>query len=82
MIDGNYETFYDGVDADDETPGYVMFDLGGEKEIAAFSYAPRNGFSDRMIGAEISGSVTRSTAHLRRDQTTLYITEISTMERL
>lgn len=56
VIDGNYETFYDGVDADDGTPGYVMFDLGGEKEIAAFSYAPRNGFSDRMIGAEISGS--------------------------
>ena len=56
VIDGNYETFYDGVDAEDGTPGYVMFDLGEPKEIAAFSYAPRNGFSDRMIGAVISGS--------------------------
>lgn len=56
VVDGSYETFYDGVDADDGTPGYVMFDLGEAKEIAAFSYAPRNGFSDRMIGAVISGS--------------------------
>ena len=56
VIDGNYETYYDGVDSDDGTPGYVMFDLGEAKEIAAFSYAPRNGFSDRMIGATIYGS--------------------------
>ena len=56
VVDGNYETFYDGVDADDGTPGYVMFDLGEAKEIAAFSYAPRSGFSDRMIGAVIYGS--------------------------
>ncbi len=56
VVDGSYETFYDGVDADDGTPGYVMFDLGEAKEIAAFSYAPRNGFSDRMIGGVISGS--------------------------
>lgn len=56
VIDGNYGTFYDGVDADDGTPGYVMFDLGEAKEIAAFSYAPRNGFSDRMTGATIYGS--------------------------
>ena len=57
VIDGNYETYYDGVDSDDGTPGYVMFDLGEAKEIAAFSYAPRSGFSDRMIGATIYGSV-------------------------
>ncbi len=56
VIDGNYETYYDGVDSDDGTPGYVMFDLGEAKEIAAFSYAPRNGFSDRVIGATIYGS--------------------------
>lgn len=56
VIDENYETFYDGVDADDGTPGYVEFDLGEAKEIAAFSYAPRSGFSDRMIGATIYGS--------------------------
>ena len=56
VIDGNYETYYDGVDSDDGTPGHVMFDLGEAKEIAAFSYAPRNGFSDRMIGATIYGS--------------------------
>ncbi len=56
VIDGNYGTFYDGVDADDGTAGYVMFDLGEAKEIAAFSYAPRSGFSDRMIGAVIYGS--------------------------
>ena len=34
VIDENYETFYDGVDADDGTPGYVEFDLGEAKEIA------------------------------------------------
>lgn len=56
VIDENYATFYDGVDADDGTPGYVEFDLGEAKEIAAFSYAPRSGFSDRMIGATIYGS--------------------------
>ena len=56
VIDENYGTFYDGVDADDGTPGYVEFDLGEAQEIAAFSYAPRSGFSDRMIGATIYGS--------------------------
>lgn len=56
VVDGDYETFYDGVDANDGTPGYVIFDLGESKEIAAFSYAPRNGYSNRMVGATIYGS--------------------------
>ncbi len=56
VVDGNYGTFYDGVDADDGTPGYVTIDLGEEKEIAAISYAPRNGFADRMLDAVIYGS--------------------------
>lgn len=56
VVDGDFGTFYDGVDSTDGTPGYVMIDLGEQKEIAAFSYAPRSGFADRMVGAVIYGS--------------------------
>lgn len=56
VVDGKYDTFYDGVDDENGTPGHVIFDLGEAKEIAAFSYAPRSGFADRMVDAVIYGS--------------------------
>ena len=51
VIDNNYSTFFDGV-----LSGYVVFDLGEEKNIAAVGYAPRNGYADRCVGATIYGS--------------------------
>ena len=57
VVDGDYNTFFDGVDTDSDDPGYVIFDLGEEKEIAAVGYAPRNGFASRCVGATIYGSV-------------------------
>lgn len=51
VVDGNYETFFDGV-----TDGYVIIDLQEATEIAAVSWAPRGGYADRCVGATISGS--------------------------
>ncbi len=56
VVDGNYSTFYDGVDDDNDVPGHVIIDLGEPKEIAAFSYAPRSGFAGRMVEGVIYGS--------------------------
>ena len=36
--------------------GYVILDLQEAKEIAAVSWAPRDGYADRCVGAIISGS--------------------------
>ena len=51
LQDGNYNTFFDGL-----KDGYVTYDLQKETEIAAVSFAPRNGYADRCKGAVISGS--------------------------
>ena len=55
LQDGDYNTYFDGYTSS-ECPGYVIYDLQKETEIAAFSYAPRYGFAWRCNGAEISGS--------------------------
>lgn len=57
VVDGDYSTFFDGVNTDSGDPAYVIIDLGEEKEIAAVSYAPRSGFANRCVGATIYGSV-------------------------
>ncbi len=57
VVDDDYNTFFDGVNTDSNDPGYVIIDLGEEKEVAAVGYAPRSGFASRCVGATIYGSV-------------------------
>ena len=50
-IDSNLHTYFDGLES-----GYLLVDLGKEEEIAAFSFAPRKGYTDRMLGGCFYGS--------------------------
>ena len=51
-IDGNLSTFFDGLEG-----GYLTVDLGEATEIKAFSFAPRKGYTSRMLGGAFYGSV-------------------------
>ena len=51
-IDGNLSTFFDGLEG-----GYLTVDLGKEYDIKAFSFAPRKGYTSRMLGGAFYGSV-------------------------
>ncbi|MCI9082546.1 MAG: family 43 glycosylhydrolase [Lachnospiraceae bacterium] len=51
VVDGNYDTFFDGV-----TNGWVKIDMGGQEDLVAVAYAPRKGYADRCVGASFYGS--------------------------
>lgn len=84
VVDNDYSTFFDGV-----LDGYVIVDLGEQKEIAAVSYAPRNGYADRCVGATIYGSdngtdwtplYTIDAAPAQNTDTFVYYTDFNTTE--
>lgn len=51
LVDGNVDTFFDGLRA-----GYAVFDLGGLYDISMIGYAPRSGYEYRMIDGIFSAS--------------------------
>lgn len=53
VIDGNFDTFFDGV-----SNGYVQVDLGVDnaKALVAYGYAPRKSYASRCVGASLYGS--------------------------
>lgn len=51
VIDGNIDTFFDGV-----ADGWLEIDLGKAVEFDAVAYAPRSGFAGRMLGGKFYGS--------------------------
>lgn len=50
-IDGDVKTFFDGVE-----DGWLEIDLGSKTKIDAIGYAPRDGYSGRMIQGRFYGS--------------------------
>lgn len=51
VVDGNTDSFFDGVHY-----GYVTIDLGTAYHITKLAYAPRPGYTSRMIGGIFQGS--------------------------
>ncbi|NBH14367.1 hypothetical protein D3Z36_09320 [Lachnospiraceae bacterium] len=51
VVDGNYDTFFDGV-----ADGWVQIDMGKQENLAAVAYAPRKSYADRCTGASFYGS--------------------------
>jgi hypothetical protein len=52
-VDGNLSTFFDGPTANGD---YVGYDLGSARTIGSISFAPRSGFTSRMVGGVFQGS--------------------------
>jgi hypothetical protein len=53
VFDGNVNTFFD---APTSTGSWVGIDFGGTQTISAVRYAPRAGWTSRMVGGEIQAS--------------------------
>jgi hypothetical protein len=53
VFDGNIDTFFDGPDA---TGDWVGLDLGVPQVVSEVQYAPRSGWTSRMVGGQIQAS--------------------------